>query len=51
VAFQLWEIEVSWWGNDVLAEGCDGSGSCTLLKLPKAVEGQPKPFFGPTEWS
>lgn len=40
-AVQLWEIEVDWWGNSVLGEGCDGSGSCVRLVLP---EGE---YFGP----
>lgn len=38
---QLNEVELSWWGNDVLAEGCDATGSCVRLKLE---EGE---YFGP----
>ena len=40
-AVQLWEVEVEWWGNTVLNEGCDGMGDCLLKVLP---EGD---YFGP----
>lgn len=38
---QINEVELSWWGNNVLAEGCDATGSCVRLKLE---EGE---YFGP----
>jgi len=25
-------VELSWWGNDVVSEGCEGGG-CTLMTL------------------
>nr|QBZ39424.1 sexual differentiation process protein 2 [Thermochaetoides thermophila] len=40
-ALQIWDIELSWWGNNAPYEGCDGSGTCGLLQLP---EGE---YFGP----
>lgn len=40
-ALQVWEIEVSWWGNNVVAEGCDAAGNCVLKAL---AEGE---YFGP----
>jgi len=38
---QVWEISLTWWGNTVIEEGCDGSGPCVLMTL---AEGD---FFGP----
>ncbi|PKS10371.1 hypothetical protein jhhlp_002122 [Lomentospora prolificans] len=40
-ALQISGIEVLWWGNNVPFEGCDGTGSCTLLELG------PEEYFGP----
>lgn len=40
-ALQVWDIEVSWWGNNVLGEGCDAYGSCVMKTLQ---EGE---YFGP----
>jgi OPT family small oligopeptide transporter len=40
-ALQIFEIELKWWGNTVVNEGCDGSGDCVLKVLP---EGE---YFGP----
>ncbi|EON97382.1 putative opt oligopeptide transporter protein [Phaeoacremonium minimum UCRPA7] len=40
-ALQVWDIELSWWGNDVVAEGCDAAGNCVLKSL---AEGE---YFGP----
>lgn len=34
-AVQLPEVEVSWWGNNVPYEGCDGRNNCTLMKVPE----------------
>ena len=41
VAFPMPDIEPDWWGNKVIYEGCDGTGSCVLQTLP---EGE---YFGP----
>lgn len=40
-ALQIFEIELKWWGNTVVGEGCDGSGDCVLNVLP---DGE---YFGP----
>jgi len=40
-ALQMSDIELNWWGNSVVNEGCDGGGDCVLKKLP---EGE---YFGP----
>ncbi|KAK3308463.1 OPT oligopeptide transporter protein-domain-containing protein [Chaetomium strumarium] len=40
-ALQIWEVELDWWGNSVLGEGCDGSGDCVRKVL---AEGE---YFGP----
>ena len=41
LALQVWDIELSWWGNDVLSDGCDANGKCVRLTLPKGE------YFGP----
>jgi len=48
-ALQINDIELPWWGNDVLSEGCDATGQCVRLKL-NTEEGE---YFGPRmgEWS
>ncbi|KAL2257875.1 hypothetical protein VTK26DRAFT_9059 [Humicola hyalothermophila] len=40
-ALQISEIELDWWGNSVLNEGCDATGDCVRMVLP---EGE---YFGP----
>lgn len=40
-ALQISEIELNWWGNSVINEGCDGSGDCVRKVLP---DGE---YFGP----
>ncbi|GAB1314622.1 hypothetical protein MFIFM68171_04832 [Madurella fahalii] len=40
-ALQISEIQVDWWGNSVLNEGCDATGDCVHKVLP---EGE---YFGP----
>ncbi|KAK5656720.1 hypothetical protein OQA88_4268 [Cercophora sp. LCS_1] len=40
-ALQISEIEINWWGNSVLSDGCDARGDCTRLVLE---EGE---YFGP----
>ncbi len=49
-ALQISDIEIDWWGNSVLSEGCDAMGSCVRLTLPEEPEGI---FFGPPmgSWS
>lgn len=44
-ALQLSEIEVTWWGNTVLSEGCDATGRCVRLTVN---EGE---TFGPPKGS
>lgn len=34
-ALQISDIELNWWGNSVVGEGCDGSGGCVLKVLPE----------------
>ncbi|KAK4122087.1 OPT-domain-containing protein [Parathielavia appendiculata] len=40
-ALQISDIQLDWWGNSVVNEGCDGSGDCVRMKLS---EGE---YFGP----
>ncbi|KAK4173098.1 putative oligopeptide transporter [Triangularia setosa] len=40
-ALQLWDINLQWWGNDVMSTGCDSDGNCVLQTL---AEGE---YFGP----
>jgi OPT family small oligopeptide transporter len=40
-ALQVWDISLMWWGNDVLGEGCDSTGSCVRMTV---AEGE---YFGP----
>ncbi|KAK0720170.1 OPT oligopeptide transporter protein-domain-containing protein [Lasiosphaeris hirsuta] len=46
-ALQISEIELDWWGNSVLGEGCDATGTCVRLKVE---DGE---YFGPRmgSWS
>jgi hypothetical protein len=37
---QWQDIELSWWGNDIVSEGCEGS-PCRLKQL------EPGAYFGP----
>ncbi|GME72013.1 unnamed protein product [Ambrosiozyma monospora] len=46
-AVQYHDKSISWWGNDVLAEGVDGGSSDrTALKMDLPEKG----YYGPDEW-
>lgn len=38
-------LEIDWWGNNVVNEGCDGAGGCPLLDIPDVGYFGPAPGF------